>query len=163
MVASTAMARRQALPKSERMVWRQDLTPAQLLSIDMKNMDGAWNDQFKVAASQAKRKRITHNRLTQSAVEDSADAPVEDETVETESLCPVVITEDSRTNLYLTIYGYVEGLYPSEYYPEGGCTRCEKIALPFSQMAYGLGNVLNLFSDLVSDDSFAGASATERL
>ena len=59
-------------------------------------------------------------------------------------------------------YGYIQGLYASEYYPSrSGCDRCELTALPFSQMVYALANVLSLFEELVTDASFADQTAAE--
>lgn len=77
--------------------------------------------------------------------------------------CSVSLLGDTRTDLYLVLYGYIQGLYASENYPKNGCKRCDAVALPFSQMAYGLGNVLNLFSEVISENAFAEYGATERL
>ena len=76
--------------------------------------------------------------------------------------CYISLTEDTRTDLYLILYGYIQGLYSTANYPDP-CKRCQNVALPFSQMVYGLGNVLNLFSEVISDNAFADAGATERL
>jgi len=78
-------------------------------------------------------------------------------------MCKISLLEDSRTNTYLVLYGYIQGLYSTENYPEDGCKRCKKIALSFSQMAFGMGKVLNLFTELISSNSFANFSGTEQL
>ena len=64
-------------------------------------------------------------------------------------MCPVSLAFDSRTNLYLLLYGYMQGLYASEFYPDLGCTRCKNTALPFSQMFGAMANILSLLDELV--------------
>ena len=113
-----------ATDESERMVFRQDLTVAELRSMDKENMHSEWNDQFKAPASEVS----AYHRLKQSGQE--------------ESVCPLSLEDDHRTNFYLFMYGYMQGLYPSERYPTSGCNRCEETALPFSQMVWGMSNVL---------------------
>ena len=54
-------------------------------------------------------------------------AEVEEEEVETGN-CPLSLKNDNRTNLYMVLYGYIQGLYPSEFYPATGCTRCQGTA-----------------------------------
>ena len=46
--------------------------------------------------------------------------------------CELSLTKDTRTNIYLFVYGYIQGLYDSDNYPTGGCVRCETVALPMS-------------------------------
>ena len=67
-------------------------------------------------------------------------------------MCPIGLAYDSRTNIYLILYGYMQGLYDSEYYPDLGCVRCKNTALPFSQMVFAMSNILSLFSSLVGND-----------
>ena len=67
-------------------------------------------------------------------------------------MCNISLAYDSRTNVYLVLYGYMQGLYATEYYPETGCTLCKQTALPFSQMLWAISNILTLFKELVGND-----------
>ena len=92
----------------ERMVWKQDLNPNDLKKIDMENLDNPWNDQFKAPHSQYKAKPM-RKRLRQ-ADEDAAQAEAaQNASDEPESInvCDLSLARDTRTNLYMLIYGYV--------------------------------------------------------
>ena len=115
----------------------------------MNHLDSEWNEQFKVPAHEFKHKHY----LKQAAGGE----------VVLKGTCPVSLQVDTRTNLYMLLYGYMQGLYSSENYPQAGCTRCQNLALPFSQMFYGMSNVLNLFTDLIKGDSFNTMSDAEQL
>lgn len=79
-------------------------------------------------------------------------------------VCPIYFDRDSRTNLYLLIYGFMQGLYHSDNYPtQMGCTRCRDVALPFANMQRGLAQVLEFFSDLLSDNAFGEMSGPDQL
>ena len=78
-------------------------------------------------------------------------------------MCRIKLLEDSRTNIYMLLYGFIQGLYDTDDYPKTGCKRCEKLARPFSEMVFGLGNVLNMFNDLISDNNFADFVAVEQI
>ena len=67
-------------------------------------------------------------------------------------MCNISLAYDSRTNVYLIIYGYMQGLYATEYYPANGCWRCKETALPFSQMVHAMSNILALFDNLIGQD-----------
>lgn len=147
----------------ERMVWKQDLNPNDLKKIDMENLDNPWNDQFKAPQSTYKAKPM-RKRLRQ-ADEDAAQAEAaQNASDEPESInvCDLSLARDTRTNLYMLIYGYVQGLYPSENYPDTGCSRCSRTALPFSQLVYATSNVLSLFEELLNDD-LASQAGTDQL
>ena len=97
--------------------------------IDKEDLDSPWNDQFKVPAHQFKHKKV---RMSLRQGSDEAEVAEEVETV-LEGSCPVSLATDTRTNLYFLTFGYIQGLYPSLYYPQrDGCARCELVALPFS-------------------------------
>ena len=144
---------------SHKLVWKQDLTKEELRSIDKENLDSHWNDQFKVPAHTFKHKKV------RKALKQSSEEVEEVEDAETPTgACPISLATDTRTNLYMLTYGYIQGLYASEFYPtRDGCDRCELTALPFSQMVYALANVLSLFEELVTDASFADQTAAEQL
>ena len=144
---------------SQKLVWKQDLTKEELRSIDKDNLDSPWNDQFKVPAHTFKHKKV------RKALKQSAEEVEEVEEAETPTgKCPISLATDTRTNLYMLTYGYMQGLYASEFYPSrDGCDRCELAALPFSQMVYALANVLSLFEELITDAGFADQTAAEQL
>ena len=40
---------------------------------------------------------------------------------------------DSKTEVYMLAYGFIQGFYHSENYPvKTGCTRCAEFALPLA-------------------------------
>jgi len=47
-------------------------------------------------------------------------------------MCNISLAYDSRTNIFMILSGYMMGLYESDNYPEDGCDRCKRTALPFS-------------------------------
>ena len=94
--------------KEDKLVWRQDLTFDQLRSIDKEELDSPWNDQFKAYAHE-----YTPKRLRQ--------ADGEKELKPLKGSCPISFAQDTRTNIYFLTYGYMQGLYASEYYPRDGC------------------------------------------
>ena len=102
---------------------------------------------------------VSYRANNKHVLKQSAD----DEEVVLEGNCPLSLKVDTRTNLYLFLYGYIQGLYTSSNYPISGCDRCDDVALPFSQMVYGASNVLSLFKDVISDNAFADYSGTEQL
>ena len=133
--------------------------------INMDDLDHPWNDQFKI--SKAEYKPMTAPRKRHRLSEDGTkfeivnlQTEVEEEEIE-EGNCPLSLQNDNRTNLYMVLYGYIQGLYPSEFYPATGCIRCQNTAQPFSQMIYALFNVLTLFVEFIS--STEPQSGTEQL
>ena len=101
--------------------------------INMDDLDHPWNDQFKI--SKAEYRPMTAPRNRHRLSEDGTkfeivnlQTEVEEEEIE-EGNCPLSLKNDNRTNLYMVLYGYIQGLYPSEFYPnEAGCTRCQNTA-----------------------------------
>lgn len=77
--------------------------------------------------------------------------------------CPISLKFESRTNVYLVFFGYMQGLYPSEYYPKTGCKRCEDTALPMSQLIHAMAAVLDLFESVLGENSMDGMSQFEQL
>ena len=98
--------------EGHKLVWKQDLTKEELSSIDKDDLDNPWNDQFKVPEHEFKHKAV-RKKLRQSA----GDEAETEEKVELEGSCPISMKHDTRTNLYMLLYGYIQGLYPSIYYP----------------------------------------------
>ena len=121
-VACMMLAMASSVIAETKMVWKQDLSPAQLASIDKEDLNNPWNDQFKVPAEDFKHKKM-RKRLMQGAGE-----VVEEVEVVDEGKCKISFEVDTRTDTYLITYGYIQGLYPSKFYPKDGCTRCEKTA-----------------------------------
>ena len=160
--------------KGSKLAWRQDLTPKELLSIDLVNIDSKYNDQFKIPQHEAHairknqiknkkdRRRLRSGRLQQGGEEFEVAPEPEEEKAEPDPdhMCNISLAYDSRTNLYMLLSGYIMGLYDSKDYPQGGCTRCEGVALPFSMMVHGLSNIVNLFSELIEND-LSSMSPTE--
>ena len=79
-------------------------------AIDKNNLDSPWNDQFKHEKVGTFVKPRPH-LLKQG----------EEEEVVLKGECPISLKVDTRTNLYLILYGYVQGLYSTENYPADGC------------------------------------------
>ena len=47
--------------------------------------------------------------------------------------CSVDLMSDSKTEVYMLAYGFIQGFYHSENYPvKTGCTRCAEFALPLA-------------------------------
>ena len=45
--------------------------------------------------------------------------------------CTIDLASDSKTEVYMLAFGFIQGLYSTEYYPtETGCERCRDFALP---------------------------------
>ena len=160
---AVSMAAKTKTEAKEEMVFRQDLSPEQLVRIDKENLDSPWNDEFKVPRSEFKHERALKPESLH-ILKASADY-IEPEWLASKKdkdECKIALLGDSRTDLYMLLYGYIQGLYRSENYPTK-CKRCDAVALPFSQMVHGLGNVLNLFTEVISENAFAEYGATERL
>ena len=72
--------------------------------------------------------------------------------------------QPDREDFYKLIYGLIQGLYRSENYPvETGCAICRDMAMPFANMQNGIALIMELATDLFSDDSFASLGASERM
>jgi hypothetical protein len=79
-------------------------------------------------------------------------------------LCELDIMKPDREDFYKLIYGFVQGLYKSENYPvETGCAICRDVAMPFANMQNGIALIMELATDLFSDDSFGDMPTSDRL
>ena len=97
--------------------------------------------------------------LRQGETED-VEAPAEEQNLLKIGGCHINIWEDTRTDTYRFVYGYVQGLYHSINYPVDGCTKCEDMALPAAQLLFAMGNIADQWTDLVSENSLESQSAT---
>ena len=98
--------------------------------------------------------------LRQGETEEDVEAPAEEQNLLKIGGCHINIWEDTRTNTYRFVYGYVQGLYHSINYPVDGCTKCEDMALPAAQLLFAMGNIADQWTDLVSENSLENQSAT---
>ena len=52
---------------------------------------------------------------------------------EASEACYIDVLSDSKTEVYMLAFGFIEGLYHTENYPiETGCTRCRDFAFPLA-------------------------------
>lgn len=86
----------------------------------MENIDNPHNEQFKAWSHEYKAKPM-RKRLMQADEDAAQEAQVAIEEVEDEDedpgVCPISLNVDTRTNLYMVMYGFVQGLYPTAFYP----------------------------------------------
>ena len=62
---------------------------------------------------------------------------------------------DSKTEVYMLAYGFIQGFYHTENYPvKTGCTRCAEFALPLANAQAGFIRLLNFFLLYVKKNSY---------